>query len=57
MKDVCMESTGEYWVPVSNLLEDTIRTTIANSKWVKAIKGNKDDKKFSSGSEISSVWV
>jgi transposase len=45
--DVCMESTGKYWVPVHNLLEDTIRVTIANPKWVKAIKGNKDDTKDS----------
>lgn len=45
--DVCMESTGKYWVPVYNLLEDTIRITIANPKWVKAVKGNKDDTKDS----------
>lgn len=45
--DVCMESTGKYWVPVFNLLEDTIHVTIANPKWVKAVKGNKDDKKDS----------
>jgi len=45
--DVCMESTGKYWIPVYNLLEDTIRVTIANPKWVKAIKGNKDDTKDS----------
>lgn len=45
--DVCMESTGKYWVPVYNLLEDTIHVTIANPKWVKAVKGNKDDTKDS----------
>jgi transposase len=45
--DVCMESTGKYWVPVYNLLEDTIRITVANPKWVKAVKGNKDDAKDS----------
>jgi transposase len=45
--DVCMESTGKYWIPVFNLLENTIRVTIANPKWVKAIKGNKDDTKDS----------
>jgi len=45
--DVCMESTGKYWTPVRNLLEDTIRVTIANPKWVKAVKGNKDDVKDS----------
>ncbi len=45
--DVCMESTGKYWVPVYNLLEDTLHITIANPKWVRAIKGNKDDTKDS----------
>jgi len=45
--DVCMESTGKYWVPVYNLLEDIIRITVANPKWVKAVKGNKDDTKDS----------
>lgn len=43
--DVCMESTGKYWVPVFNLLEDKINVVIANPKWVKAVKGNKDDTK------------
>ena len=45
--DVCMESTGKYWVPVFNFLEDDINVTIANPKWVKAVKGNKDDTKNS----------
>jgi len=45
--DVCMESTGKYWIPIYNLLEDTIHVTIANPKWVKAVKGNKDDTKDS----------
>jgi len=45
--DLCMESTGKYWVPVYNLLEDSIHITIANPKWVKAVKGNKDDTKDS----------
>lgn len=45
--DVCMESTGKYWVPVYNLLENSIHITIANPKWVKAVKGNKDDTKDS----------
>jgi transposase len=46
-RDVCMESTGKYWVPVFNLLEDSIDVTVANPKWVKAVKGNKDDTKDS----------
>ncbi|MBP2644381.1 MAG: phosphoenolpyruvate synthase, partial [Firmicutes bacterium] len=45
--DVCMESTGKYYIPIYNLLEDTIRITVANPKWVKAVKGNKDDTKDS----------
>ena len=44
-RDVCMESTGKYRVPVFNLSEDEINVTIANPKWVKAVKGNKDDTK------------
>jgi len=46
-RDVCMESTGKYWIPVFNLLEDSINVTIANPKWVKAVKGYKDDEKDS----------
>ena len=42
-----MESTGKYWVPVFNLLEDEINVVIANPKWVKAVKGNKDAAKDS----------
>jgi len=45
--DVCMESTGKYWIPIYNLLEDKIRVVIASPKWVKAVKGNKDDVKDS----------
>jgi len=45
--DICMKSTGKYYVPIYNLLEDTIRITVANPKWVKAVKGNKDDTKDS----------
>lgn len=46
-RDICMESTGKYWIPVFNLLEGEINVTIANPKWVKAVKGNKDDTKDS----------
>lgn len=42
--DVCMESTGKYWILVFNLLEKDINITIANPKWV---KDNKDDTKDS----------
>ncbi len=46
-RDVCMESTGKYWVPVWNVLEGEIHVVIANPKWVSAVKGNKDDTKDS----------
>ena len=46
--DVCMESTGKYWVPVFNILEQRgLRVVIANLKWVSAVKGEKDDTKDS----------
>ena len=31
-RDVCMESTGKYWVPVWNALEGDIHVVIANPK-------------------------
>ena len=41
-----MESTGKYYVPVYNALENHIsNVVVANPKWVKAIKGEKDDNK------------
>ena len=46
-RDICMESTGKYWIPVWNVLEDSFHVVIANPKWVSAVKGNKDDKKDS----------
>lgn len=41
-----MESTGKYYIPVYNALENHIsNVVVANPKWVKAIKGEKDDNK------------
>ena len=44
-KDICMESTGKYWIPVYNILEQTCNVVLAHPKYVKAIKGKKTDKK------------
>ena len=44
-KDVCMESTGKYWIPVFNILEHSCAITLAHPKYVKAIRGKKTDKK------------
>ena len=43
--DVCMESTGKYWIPVYNILESTCKIVLAHPKYVKAIRGKKTDKK------------
>ena len=44
-KDVCMESTGKYWIPVWNVLESTCKLVLAHPKYLKAIKGKKTDKR------------
>lgn len=45
-QNVCMESTGKYYVPVYNALEGYIsNVVVANPKWVRCIKGEKDDNK------------
>ncbi|MEG6511158.1 IS110 family transposase [Desulforamulus ruminis] len=43
--DVCMESTGKYWIPIYNILEPTCKIVLAHPKYVKAIRGKKTDKK------------
>jgi len=43
--DVCMESTGKYWIPVYNVLEITCKVVLAHPKYVKSIRGKKTDKK------------
>lgn len=47
---VCMESTGKYWHPVFNILENDCKVVVANPKYVKGIKGKKTDKK-------DSIWL
>ena len=44
-RDVCMESTGKYWIPVWNILESTCTLVLAHPKYLKAIKGKKTDKR------------
>lgn len=44
-RDVCMESTGKYWIPVYNILEANCKIVLAHPKYVKAIRGKKTDKK------------
>lgn len=46
-REVCMESTGKYWIPVFNILESECNVFVANPKYVKGIRGKKTDKKDS----------
>lgn len=43
--NVCMESTGKYWIPIYNILENSCDICLAHPKYVKAIRGKKTDKK------------
>lgn len=43
--DVCMESSGKYWIPVFNILEKTCNVTLSHPKYTKPQKGNKTDRK------------
>ena len=43
--EVCMESTGKYWIPVFNILKKSCSVTLAHPKYTKPQKGNKTDPK------------
>ncbi len=53
-KDVCMESTGKYWIPIYNVLENDCTIGLAHPKYVKAIRGKKLTRKMRNGLLISS---
>ena len=44
---VAMESTGEYWKPVFNLLENNFEVLLVNAQHIKAVPGRKTDVKDS----------
>ncbi|MGN0682400.1 MAG: IS110 family transposase [Oscillospiraceae bacterium] len=44
-RDVCMESTGKYWIPVYNILETECNIVLSHPKYVKSIRGKKTDQK------------
>lgn len=42
--DVCMESTGKYWIPVFNILESSgLKPVLVHPKYVKQLHGKKTD--------------
>jgi transposase len=40
---VAMESTGEYWKPVFNILEDNFEVLLVNAQHIKSVPGRKTD--------------
>ena len=42
---VAMESTGEYWKPVYNLLEGVLTVLVVNAQHIKTVPGRKTDVK------------
>jgi transposase len=44
---VAMESTGVYWKPIFNILEDTFEVMLVNARHVKNVPGRKTDVKDS----------
>ncbi len=40
---VAMESTGEYWRPVFNILEGNLEVILVNARHIKAVLGRKTD--------------
>ena len=44
---VAMESTGVYWKPVFNVLEESLEIILVNARHVKNVPGHKTDKKDS----------
>ena len=55
---IAMESTGIYWKPVFNVLEDaSFEIILVNARHVKNIPGHKTDKKDSAIAIISEIGV
>jgi transposase len=44
---VAMESTGEYWKPIFNILENNFEVLLVNAQHIKAVPGHKTDVKDS----------
>ena len=57
--EVCMESTGKYWIPVFNVLEtaEKMNVVLVHPKYVKAIKGKKQIRKIPNGFVIFSNMI
>src|SRR5436190_19710652 len=47
IKDAAMESTGVYWKPIFNILEEDFNLILANARNIKNVHGRKTDVKDS----------
>lgn len=55
VSDVCMESTGKYWIPVFDILEQKgLKPILTHPKYVKQAKGRKTD--FRDAVHIASLF-
>ena len=56
--DVCMESTGKFWIPVFNILEKTCWVTLAYPKYTKPKRATKPTIRMPSGfvTCICAIW-
>ena len=55
VQDICMESTGKYWIPVFNILEQCgLDPVLTHPKYVKQAKGQKTD--FRDAVHIASMF-
>ena len=55
VQDICMESTGKYWIPVFNILEQaSLKPILTHPKYVKQAKGRKTD--FRDAVHIASMF-
>jgi transposase len=50
VREVAMESTGVYWVPVWNVLEGQFKLLLVNAQHLKKVPGRKDD-------QIDAEWI
>lgn len=58
VRDVCMESTGKYWIPVYDILEQNgMKPVLTHPKYVKQAKGKRRISVTQSTSLISSAWI
>jgi transposase len=54
-----MESTGEFWKPVYNLLEGNFEVLVVNAKHIKNVPGNNESagKRFSGATGPGNRWL